>query len=131
MTDTAEKANRWDETRREQFSSLTSLVLTLATALVAFQTSLFVGNNGAWAPGQWLALFSLLLLVGSIACGLWCAWSRLNDFRLTAQIARGGSDVSAQRKQADSKGETSWTLLKWQLGLFFFGTLLVGGRILF
>lgn len=120
-----ERFIRWQAITREQFSRVSNLVLGLATGLVAFQSSALAAPL-ATSP-RWLAVIALFLLAGSVASGLWCAWSRLQDFRLTARNARGG-DVHIDTTEL---GERSWLLLKWQLGLFAAGALGVGARIIF
>jgi hypothetical protein len=117
-----ERFVRWQRITREQFSAVSNLVLGLATALLAFQSSALTAPS---ATSRWLAVVSMLLLATSVALGLACAWNRLLDFRQTAQNARGGSHVDTE-----ALGNRSWTLLGWQLCLFGLGALLVGSRIL-
>ena len=123
MQDT-ERFTKWQAITRDQFGALSRLVLGLATALIAFQASTLTAARPN-TEGRWLMVSALLLLAGSVALGLWCAWNRLIDARETAQNARG----IAPRVDTRKRGERSWWLLGAQLWLFGLGALVVGARI--
>jgi hypothetical protein len=120
-----ERFAKWQSITRDQFGALSRLVLGLATALVAFQASSLTAAQQV-TEGRALAIAALLLLAGSVALGLWCAWNRLMDSRETAQNARG----IIPRMDTRARGERSWYLLGGQLWTFGIGALLVGARIL-
>jgi 4-hydroxybenzoate polyprenyltransferase len=124
MRDT-ERFTKWQGITRDQFGALSRLILGLATALIAFQASSLAAARPV-TEGRGLVTWALLLLAGSVALGLWCAWNRLIDSRQSAQNARGGSPWIDTRK----RGQFSWYLLGGQLWLFGIGALLVGARIL-
>jgi hypothetical protein len=116
---------RWQTVTREHFSSVSNLVLGLATGLLAFLVSglahsipvnkcLLVTDTG-----------SMILLAASVGLAVWCAINRLRDFRATAQIARSRSKgepvASDVRLETKVLGQLSWRLFWWQLVLFGFG----------
>ena len=84
-------------------------------------------------PCRGLTVASVFLLGGSVGLGLWCAWSRLQDFRLTAEITRTSDEIRRDDLRAEAKahGKLSWLLLKGQLWLFGLGALFVGARVVF
>src|SRR5688572_18397199 len=58
---------------REQFTAVSNLVLGLSTGLIAFESSVL--NTLRRGEHSWLVAVPLILLGGSIALGLWCAWN--------------------------------------------------------
>ena len=84
---------------------------------------------------QWcLLVLGIVCLVLSAGLALWCAVNRLQDFRESAQLARGRmgllEEVERRRKNR-KRGDLTWTLLCWQLGTFAVGALLVVGALVF
>lgn len=128
MGNSTDRSQRWDDIRREQFRSINTLLLTLATGLLAFQASPLIGEQRPTGCAYWVTVFSIVVLAGSVAAGIFCAWSRLNDARLTARVTRNPADEL--RHSADRAGKWSWFLLKLQMGFFLAGAVLVGARIL-
>lgn len=118
----------WQRVTREQFSSVSNLVLGLATGLLAFFAKDLQEMRGAPVCLHVLGVLSLVFLAASIAVAVGCAYNRLNDFRKTAQIARkrsqGESVPSADRDETKVLGEITWCLFRWQLGLFGAGMAL-------
>jgi hypothetical protein len=80
---------RWQMNALTQLGYLGNLILTFATASLGFSLGLVRDEHykpcGA-AKGLWIA--AVLLLAASITLGIWCALTRLADFRGTAQNAR-------------------------------------------
>lgn len=81
---------RWQRATREQLGTTVSVVLTLATAVLGFAASLFVGKDAVPFHGRALGVFwvSGIILAFSAFCGLRVHWTRLLDFRWTARAVR-------------------------------------------
>lgn len=116
---------RWQAITRDYFSSVSNLVLGLATGLLAFLVS---GLTSLQPNAKCLLILgtaSMALLAASVVLAVWCAINRLRDFRATARIARAGSKgepvASGARQESKIMGQLSWRLFWWQLVLFGFG----------
>lgn len=120
-------AARWDSLRRDQFTSLTNLLISLATALIAFQSSSFLAPASGSVRSYDTTRLSVLLLACSVAFGVTCALARLWDYRLTARIVRGEIEL---RSRADRYGKWSWRLLVGQLVFFCLGTACTAVRLI-
>ena len=120
---------RWRQITITQFGFVTNTVLVLTTASIGF----------AFGQASTLPLtLRRALLVGVVVLGtsglfaLMCSWSRLLDFRLTAQVPRASEqpDLNDVRKNAKAMtrelGLQSWCFLKCQLFTFGLGILIVG-----
>ena len=123
--DDRESFVRWQTVTRDYFSSVSNLVLGLATGLLAFLVSGVVPSPPTSNCLLAVATGSMILLAVSVGLAVWCAINRLRDFRLTAQIARSrykGEQVSSDaRQETKVLGQLSWLLFWWQLLLFGFG----------
>lgn len=117
---------RWQEISRSQLSAVSSLLLTLATALLAFNSALLLDEKISNCYGFWFAIAALFSLSLSVVSALWCAINRLRDFRMTAQIARSkvsdGLGNDALRNQSREAGRFTWCLFWAQTWLFGLGT---------
>jgi hypothetical protein len=124
---------RWQAVTRDYFSSVSNLVLGLATGMIAFLVSGLAASQPESKCLLVLGAISLVLLTASVALAIWCAINRLRDFRATAQIARqrwkGEQALSEARQESKIIGQFSWRLFWWQLVLFGFGAAAVGGRL--
>lgn len=125
VTEVQESFVRWQAITRDYFSSVSNLVLGLATGLLAFLVS---GLNSSQPHAKCLLILgtvSLALLAASVVLAVWCSINRLRDFRATAQIARSRSKdepvASGARQESKIMGQLSWRLFWWQLVLFGFG----------
>lgn len=118
---------RWQTITREYFSSVSNLILGLATGLLAFLVSGLTSSLPATKCLLIIGTGSLGLLAASVIFAVWCAINRLRDFRGTAQIARArskGEPVPAgARQESKIMGQLSWLLFWWQLVLFGFGAV--------
>ena len=92
---------------------------------LGFQVALLL--NDKFNPIAWQKCafsVSMLLLIISIALGIWCVVNRLRDFRETTKAARmredGKSDQDIQpfRDLYKKLGEKTWCLFWWQTGTF-------------
>jgi hypothetical protein len=116
---------RWQTVTREHFSSVSNLVLGLATGLLAFLVSGLACSKPTSKCLLIVDTGSMILLATSIGLAVWCAINRLRDFRATTQIARsrykGELVASDARLETKVLGQLSWRLFWWQLVLFGFG----------
>jgi hypothetical protein len=123
-TDAQESFVRWQGITRDYFSSVSNLVLGLATGLLAFLVS-GLASSQPNTKCLIVGTVSLAWLAASVVLAVWCAINRLRDFRATAQIARSrseaGTDPSGARQESKIMGQLSWRLFWWQLVLFGFG----------
>ena len=125
---------RWQETRVNQFSYVNYLILTLSLATLGFAVSL-VTENYLFRTAMstlffWLHLFSVFCVLVSIGSGIFCAYTRLKDFRKTAKITRlkyerGNLTATPKIKKLRCKtkklGKRSWCFLQCQIWLFGIG----------
>lgn len=124
-TDAQESFVRWQAITRDYFSSVSNLVLGLATGLLAFLVSGLTTSQPNTKCLLIVGTISLALLAASVVLAVWCAINRLRDFRATAQIARlrskDGPVPFDARQESKIMGQLSWRLFWWQLVLFGFG----------
>jgi hypothetical protein len=127
--DAEETFARWQGITRDHFSSVSSLILGLATGLIAFVASDLRSEPQLRSCGLVLGILVLASLTLSVLLALWCAVNRLHDFRATSRIARkrslGEQIPPGDRHETRVLGERSWTLFWWQLALFGFGAAAV------
>jgi len=104
---------RWQRATREQLGTTVSLVLTLATAVLGFAASLFVGKDAVPFHGWALALFWLagIILAFSAFCGLRVHWTRLLDFRWTARAVRIRELI--KRVKYEPVSDVDWRWPSW------------------
>lgn len=84
--------NKWDHERRSQLSFFNNLILTFSIGFLAYVFKLEELNSLSFSICNinWritLLVFSMVCLTASVFLGLLAAWSRLQDFRITARIA--------------------------------------------
>lgn len=127
-----ESSVRWQGRTIEQFGYSLNLVLGLCIAGIGYETTLILNKEIERAGWQnCLLAMSLLSWVISVGAALWCVVTRLQNFRLTAQIARNREDgASALELQPDRKKLTdldnfTWTLFWWQIGSFSVGVIVL------
>lgn len=125
---------RWQEIRIKQLGFVNNVVLILSSAIIG----LVVRSENLLTILEKWGVSSLLL---SILFGLFCAWIRLWDFRLTAQLARAkaGNDCGCStnscvicrvRHKVEELGECSWVLLRAQLFAFAVGISLAVVKVI-
>jgi len=127
---------RWQDVTITQLGYAVNLCLTFSTAALGFCLSLL--TNNAFNPngdGKFFFDMSLLSLVISIACGMYCVINRLADFRKTRGIALSreemesanipeeqiNSALAERREQSKRKGKLTWTFFFIQLIAFWVG----------
>lgn len=122
--DPTESFIRWQAATREHFTTTSSVVLGLATGLLAFVVNRFLTDK---PTGRWLFWFAAGSLVLSIVSALWCSINRLKDFRATAQIARNRAKQVAVSEadllETKALGNISWRLFRFQLVSFGVGAI--------
>lgn len=114
---------RWQQISREHLSSVTNLIMALATGLLAFQSSVLLDYKFTLSLSHNLAISSLIFLAICVSLSLWCSVNRLRDFRLTTKIAierdKQHFSIAEFRKKTSLLGALTWKLF-W-LQLVFFG----------
>jgi len=126
-SDPADSFVRWQKVTREHFTLTSSVVLGLATGLLAFVSQHFLEGSRPAGCILLVGAAAILSLALSIALALWCSINRLRDFRTTAQIARRRVNKESVdpnvRLETKVLGEFSWRLFWWQLVLFGVGAI--------
>ena len=127
---------RWQDITITQLGYAVNLCLTFSTAGLGFSLSLLTNDaSNPTGDGKFFFDASLLSLVISIACGIYCVINRLADFRKTRGIARSREEMesentpedeinnalAAQREESKKKGKLTWTFLRIQLVAFGVG----------
>ena len=118
---------RWQGRSIAQLGFVNNTVLALTTAAIGFAVS---RESSGWR--WWPLVIGIVCLVMSAGLALWCAVNRLQDFRESAELARGRMGIVEgveRRRKNRKRGNRTWTLLYWQLGTFAAGALLVVGAL--
>lgn len=123
-----ERLVRWEDRRRDYLGGLTTLILGLSSASIAFCGSLLTQDSVRFS-GHRAVLFlsAVACLVLALLASLLAAFSRLQDARATANIVRAdGKSVTdgyleRLRNKAGFWGSLTWALLYFQLILFSLG----------
>ena len=125
---------RWQRITLAQLGIVNGTVLSLATAALGFgltQSSTVSGCKVCALRG------GLVLLMVSVVFALWCALTRLSNFRKTEKTARLEEkpchdprseecrEILALQEQTRKLGKRTWCLLRWQLGTFVGGAVLL------
>lgn len=120
---------RWQGRAIQQMGFLNNLLIGLTTGLLAFQTQIAFDKDVALSNCEkWFVILSLSFLFLSLVLGLYLAWNRLNDFRLTAQVARkrekdDREGISDKRQEYKVLGRRTWVCIWLQAITFAFGSL--------
>lgn len=131
---------RWQSIMIAQLTYAINLILSFSVATLAFQISLLLNKD--FTPLSWQKCgfsVSLLLLIASVALGLWCVINRLRDFRATTEVARerengaNESELEPLRAIYRRLGKMTVGIFWWQVATFGLGVLLtvisVGGSV--
>jgi len=120
---------RWQEVAITQLGYTINLLLTFATAMMAFAMKILMESQKPF-PGIAHCLFPLgvLLLGASIVAALAANWTRALDFRYTRRAARerltNGDKHDDHQATAEHWGEWTWRLFYYQTATFGFGVVL-------
>jgi hypothetical protein len=116
--DLRERITRWDDIRRDEFTSALTTFAALATGGLGFSDESFAHKHSG-DYSVWLAVALVVFWVGLIAAG-GCTVTRLLDARSIAQKQRSelrgasDSDLDLQLEWTRRLGRWSWWLL-WVL----------------
>lgn len=120
--DQNERFIRWQTVLRDQLTFLNSLLLTISTGIVGFIISLLANSEFKLICCQKLFFTTgFILVLFSVLMGLCTAYSRLLDFRMTANKIRrenegsGQSDLDELKKLMKLYGKTTWFFFYSQL----------------
>ena len=115
---------KWENHRIAQLSFINNLIIGLSVALIGYvfefiQPSTIVFN----CIQKFFFWIGTLLSILSIAIGLFVAINRLEDFRLTAKIARdreknNRENIQSDRGNAKIIGKKTWNGFIWQIVTF-------------
>ena len=123
---------RWQSITIGQLTYAINLVLGFSVATLGFQVSLLLNEKFKPIGGlQKLSFFaSLILLVLSVAFGIWVVINRLEDFRETTKAARKrengapGSEIEPHRIRYQKLGKRTWCIFWCQIITFGLGVAL-------
>lgn len=137
---------RWQETRIAQFGFANNVVLVLTAPSVGFALDKAPEFSGV---SKCFLFIGVLVLILSGASALLCTYTRLLDFKLTAQIAatkkeiarankHGGATVEKleklvcrSRATCDHLGDESWCYIELQMLLFGIGATIIAIVVFF
>jgi hypothetical protein len=117
---------RFEQLRREHLSAAANLTFALASAGVGFCASLITSkDHPTWtSPGNYFFMSAIFLFIVAVVLSMCLMWTRLQDFRLTAEKLRleiRGLDegkINMVAKRADRSGMLTWGLYRSQLITF-------------
>ncbi|MFP3873744.1 MAG: hypothetical protein ACLFV1_04745 [Thiohalophilus sp.] len=131
---------RWQSITIAQLTYAVNLILGFSVATLAFQVTLLL--NKEFVPVSWQKCsfsISILLLLASVALGVWCVINRLRGFRQTTKVARKREKGTAEAELEPLRNiyraidRKTWGIFWWQVGTFSLGVLLtviaVGGSV--
>jgi hypothetical protein len=123
---------RWQGITIKQFTYAQNLILTFSVAALGFGLAFIKDKDFTpFGVSKCFFVLSLLLLLISIGCGLWCVINRLRDFRITKDISRNRDQnsnkdkVKELRKKSRTLGSITWKLFWVEIGLFSSAILLM------
>ena len=109
--------------RREHLSAAANLTFALASAGVGFCASLIPGkDHPIWtSPGNYFFISAIILFIVAVVLSMCLMWTRLQDFRLTAErlhleLRSSRKDtINSVARKADCFGMLTWGLYRSQL----------------
>ena len=130
--DKIEALRRYEEARREHLSGALNLIFGLAAAAVGFCITYITNPDSRFSiPGSYYLLGATLAFGITVALSMLTIWTRLRDFRGTAEKLRrelrGADDKVLKRLEArnDRLGILTWFLFRAQLLSFGVGIVLL------
>jgi hypothetical protein len=115
---------KWENHRITQLSFINNLVIILSVALIGYVFDFIKPSNIIFNCVQkFFFWFGLLLIIISVVFGTLVAINRLEDFRLTAKIARNREknnreSIEEDRNEAKIIGKKTWSQFVWQIVTF-------------
>lgn len=138
---------RWRDRQMNQLSYVNKILIILTIPMLGIQIQF--GFNKIVQSSSYKIVFiaSMLLFFISIIVGIYCAWNRLKDFRITSKITRNKEKIEGKtkvtyseeqiksfkeenielRKKSKRLGKRTWKLLTTQALLFGVGAILLFG----
>jgi hypothetical protein len=119
---------RWQNIRINQLGFANNLIIALATALIGYILNfLQLENTDLNIVQKVLFWIGSGLIIISIGLGIFVVINRLEDFRLTAQIAKNKDfkDLEEDRDKTKKLGKRTWCAFIWQTSTFLIGFLLL------
>jgi hypothetical protein len=122
---TKERFIRWQNRTIEQMGYAVNLILGLAVATLGFSHNL-LSSSPEFTPidfAKFCFTSSLFSTVTLIILGIWCVITRLEDFRITKDVARAEERASptgqnGPRSKMNNLGKRTWILFRWQWRTF-------------
>jgi hypothetical protein len=118
---------RWQNIRISQLGFINNLIIGLSIALLGFIIDFIQTDNLILNNFQKLMFWiGSLLILSSIGIGIFVVINRLEDFKLTAQIARkreNKKNTEDENERTISKllGKRTWKYFTWQIATFLIG----------
>lgn len=128
---------KWQDIRIKQLGFANNLIIGLALGVMGFAIKFIQAENFEANSIQkmliWIGGIAILI---SILLGLILIINRLEDFKLTAQIARKRESNNRQgiendREKSKKLGKKTWNYFVWQVSTFFVGFLIFSIVFLF
>ena len=126
MEEPNENYIRWQNYRITQLGFAINLLIILAVGLIAFTIKNLQSDLILNSMQKILFWFGSFLTLSSIGIGLFVVVNRLEDFRITAQIAlkRGRNENTRNESEKAKKiGKNTWNGFIWQVVTFIIGFL--------
>jgi hypothetical protein len=126
---------RWQNIRITQLGFANNLIIGLSVGLLGYLMSFITKSISFNLFQKILIWFCCPLLLISCLMGLLLIINRLEDFRITSQIARKRElgenvDIKILRSQTKEIGKKTWNLFIWQVSTFFLGFVCIIAIIL-
>ena len=116
--------SKWENHRIVQLSFINNLIIGLSIALIGYVFNFIEPSNIIFNCTQKFFFWvGILLNIISVAIGIFVAINRLEDFRLTAKIARNREknireNIQADRNETKIIGKKTWNRFVWQIATF-------------
>jgi hypothetical protein len=117
---------RWQNIRITQLGFANNFIIALTVSSLGYLMNFIDKSNLFNVCQKLLFWFGCPLLLISCLLGLILIINRLEDFKITAQIARKrelgeNMDIEILRNQTKEIGKKTWNLFIWQVCTFFIG----------
>ena len=115
---------KWENHRIAQLSFINNLVIGLSVAIIGYVFDFIKPSNIIFNSTQkFLFWVGVLLILISVLVGIFVTINRLNDFRLTAKIARNRANdnretINSDRNKVKIIGKQTWNGFVWQIVTF-------------
>ncbi len=115
---------RWQNIRMTQLGFANNIIIGLSVGTLAYLMNFITKSISFNVYQKILIWLDCPLLLISCLLGLTLMINRLEDFRITSQIARKrelgeNMDIEILRSQTKEIGRNTWNLFIWQVSTFF------------